>query len=111
MMVMAMPTRTHTTQVHRTTKKKGKKRQSKKLTAFDNLVLLLSFVSPLSGIPQAVDIWVGNGSVSILTWTLFFLNGVISLIYGIIHKIKPIIVTNVIWSVIDLAIIVGMLVL
>jgi hypothetical protein len=71
------------------------------------MVFALSFVYPLSGIPQALAVWHGDGRASVLTWSLLFAFGFVSLTYGVIHRIRPMIVTNVIWSFIDLTIIIG----
>lgn len=95
---------THHFWVHR---HQNKKKRKQEVRAFDNFVLALSFVYPLSGIPQALAVWHVDGKVSAATWILFFCFGFISLAYGIIHRIKPMIVTNIIWSFIDLLVIIG----
>lgn len=93
--------------IHKHRYKKTSKR--KRIREFDRVVLFSSFVYPLSGIPQVLAVWQGDGKVSIVTWILFLLFGFVSLAYGIIHNIKPIIVNNLIWTVIDLCVIVGAL--
>jgi hypothetical protein len=98
---------THHYWAHEQHKTKAKRKQE--LKTFDNLVFGLSFVYPLSGIPQAISVWHGDGKASALTWILLTSFGFVSLAYGIIHRIKPMIVTNVIWSFIDIAIIIGIL--
>lgn len=87
-------------------KKINKRKQIKQ---FDKFVLTMSFIQPMSGIPQAITIWTGSGQASLLSWILFAIFGVVMLSYGLIHRIKPIIVTNIIWTAIDLVIIVGLL--
>lgn len=43
--------------------KKSLKR--KQIKQFDKFVLLMSFVQPISGLPQAVSIWSGNEQASL----------------------------------------------
>lgn len=92
-----------------THKTQSKKKRSKQLQRFDNTVFILSFIYPLSGIPQALAVWHGDGKASVVTWIMLFSFGCISLTYALIHRIKPMIVTNIIWSFIDVAIIIGIL--
>ena len=101
---MARPT--HHFYVHHKANKKNRKKQPKPLTAFDNFMIMASFVYPLSGLPQVFSVWHG-GSVSVLTWTFFLCFGFFSLAYGIIHNVKPMIIQNIIWTFIDVAIVIG----
>lgn len=91
---------------HINNKKSIKRKQIKQ---FDKFVLVMSFVQPISGLPQVISIWSGNGQVSLLSWLMFAMFGLVMLCYGVAHKIKPIIITNAIWLVIDILIIVGLL--
>lgn len=91
---------------HNYIKKTSKRKQIKQ---FDKFVIAMSFIQPISGLPQAISIWNGNSQASLLSWILFTVFGIVMLCYGIIHKIQPIIVTNIIWLVIDVAIVVGLL--
>lgn len=93
--------------IHKHRYKKTSKR--KQIQGFDRVVLISSFVYPLSGIPQIIAVWQGDGKVSVVTWVLFLLFGFVSLAYGFIHKLTPIIVNNLMWTVIDLFVIVGAL--
>lgn len=62
-------------------------------------------------IPQVTRIWFYKEAdgVSLTTWGGFFIASVFWLIYGLIHKEKPIIYTNVFVCVLDLLIIVGII--
>ncbi len=86
---------------------KHKYKKNKQTQGFDRIVLLSSFVYPLSGVPQVLAVWHGDGKVSVLTWVLFMLFGFVSLAYGFVHNLKPIIVNNLMWIVVDLCVIVG----
>lgn len=87
--------------IHLTKKKRNK--------ALDQLMLGLSFIYPISGIPQVLDIWRGDGKASIITWLCFLLATVLGLAYGLIHRLSPIIISNFFWLVIDSAIVAGLL--
>ena len=78
----------------------------------DKTVLLTAFLAPLIEIPQLLEIYINKSSanVSLLTWSFFVLFGIPWLIYGIIHKEKPIIVLYALWILIDSLIVVGILI-
>lgn len=57
---------------------------------------LVALANPIMTIPQIYDIWVKKtSSVNMLTWGSYLLIGCIWLFYGVIHKEKPIIFSNV----------------
>lgn len=75
----------------------------------DRIVLIIAFLAPLVELPQLIEIYVNKAAqnVSLLTWGMFVVFGVPWLIYGIIHKEKPVIILYSLWIVIDSAIVVG----
>lgn len=82
--------------------------KKKRRTSFDKLVGVAAFAYPLSGLPQAMLVFQGStDGVSLTSWVFFALFSVLFLIYGIIHKIKPIIVTNLLWLLVDIFIVIG----
>lgn len=62
-------------------------------------------------LPQALKIWVDNDTrgVSIITWMGFLFGASFWLFYGIIHKEKPIILTNLAVILADLTVISGLI--
>ena len=78
----------------------------------DRLVYFAAIATPFMTLPQLLKIWVEKSavSISIVTWVAYLINAIIWLIYGIMHKEKPIIVTNVLWILMDISIIIGTLV-
>ncbi len=78
----------------------------------DRLIYLAAIGTPIMTFPQILKIWVEKSavSISIITWVAYLINAIIWLIYGIMHKEKPIIVTNVLWILMDIMIIIGTLV-
>lgn len=62
----------------------------------DNWVSVFGVVTSLSVAPQALAIWMNRSAenVSVFTWSVFFLWTFTMLLYGIVHKAKPIIITQ-----------------
>lgn len=74
-------------------------------------VYAASVLGIASVLPQILKIWVDRetNGVSITTWIGFTIGSFFWLFYGIIHKQKPIILTNMLGIFANLSIIVGML--
>ena len=85
----------------------SKKRQ---LNWFDKAAVIAAFLYPLSGLPQVIEVFQGNTEgVSITSWLGFVAFSVFFMIYAVIHKIKPMIITNALWLVIDGLVLFGVL--
>lgn len=74
-------------------------------------MMVVSVLYPLSALPQVWAIYHSHDvtGVSLLTWFLFMLAGVVFLSYGLAHRIKPLIVTQVLWFIVDILVVVGVL--
>jgi len=61
---------------------------------FDKVIYLIAFFGPLMTLPQLLQIWIYReaGGVSVISWTGFCVFSVMWLIYGFLHKEKPLIV-------------------
>ncbi|MDE2026010.1 MAG: hypothetical protein KGJ07_05935 [Patescibacteria group bacterium] len=94
--------------LHYTRKKKmfGKKQRS---VPIDYLVYAISFIGPLTTFPQLYGIWIEKNvaGVSFLTWTGYVSLAAIWLAYGIVHKEKPIIISNALWMVAESLVVLG----
>lgn len=79
---------------------------------FDKFIVPLALITPFMTIPQVLAVWVkGNiDGVSILTWLGYALGSGFWVVYGLIHKEKPLTIANFLLFVFDLAIVVGVLV-
>lgn len=81
-----------------------------KASTFDTLVFFASFAYPLSGLGQAVSVFKGQTEgVSVASWLSFMLFAMLFLVYGIKHRVVPMIITNAIWIVVDGLVVVGVL--
>ncbi len=68
-----------------------------------------AIVHPLTALPQVYKIYSTQNvdGVSVLTWLGFMVLGGVFLAYGLVHKIKPFIVTQILWFIIDALIVIG----
>lgn len=81
-----------------------------KLNNFINRIIYpIGIIGPLMTIPQFVKIWVHQdaSSVSVISWSAYLIIAVFWLLYGTIHKEWPIIVSNVLWILMNMAVLVG----
>lgn len=83
----------------------------KQRTLLDHIAAVGAFVYPLTGLPQLVLIFRGETSgVSVISWFGFLLFSLLFFIYGVAHRIKPMIITNMLWIAIDAMIVTGVIV-
>jgi uncharacterized protein with PQ loop repeat len=77
----------------------------------DYIVTFFMFLSPLFEIPQAINIYTlkSSDTVSLATWSLFFVASVAWLVYGIRHHLRSIIAIQVIYMVVEATVVVGIL--
>ena len=75
-----------------------------------SIVYFVSFVEPLTTIPQLHSIWINKqtAGVSILTWSGFLLAALVWLIYGINQKDKALIISGSLWAITESLIILGL---
>lgn len=95
----------HPHHLHKSTKK------SDNLVTLDFVVNIFMFMSPLFEIPQAINIYTQKNShtVSLATWSLFFVASVAWLIYGLRHKLRSVVIIQIIYMVIEASVVVGIL--
>lgn len=77
----------------------------------DVLVNIAAVVHPLTTLPQLFTIYTTHivTGISLWTWIGFLLIGLVFLMYGIVHRITPIILTQILWFIVDLLVIIGIL--
>ena len=85
--------------------------KKRKLSLVDKAAVVAVFLYPLSGIPQVIEVFRGNtGGVSLLAWFGFMLFSFLFLIYGLAYKIKPMIITNILWFIVEGLVVTGILI-
>jgi uncharacterized protein with PQ loop repeat len=81
-----------------------------KLKGFmDTIIYIVAVLGPLIAIPQVLKIWHAQDAtgVSLITWVGYLAGGFFWLTYGVLHKEKPIVITNTLWIFVQIFIIVG----
>ena len=77
----------------------------------DRAIYAVGIFGPLMTIPQIYKIWVHKTAtgVSLISWSAYVVVALFWLIYGIMHKERPIIMTYICWLIFDLMIVAGVL--
>lgn len=85
-------------------------RKDRKLV--DKTMMFVSVVAPLLALPQVWEIFSNKtaANVSLFTWVSFALFAIIYLLYGIVHRLKPLIVANILWLAVESMVIIGILI-
>jgi uncharacterized protein with PQ loop repeat len=98
---------------------KRKRANSQKLKAYphpnkwinflDKFLVVVACITPMVTIPQIYSIyWLHQAAgVSAVTWFLFCVGNIPWLLYGIVHKAKPIVLSSIIWFVVNLTVAIG----
>ncbi len=77
----------------------------------DKLIYAAGIIGPLTIIPQLIKVWFEKNAsgVSIISWIAFLIGACFWLVYGIMHKEKPIIFTYLIWIIFQAFLILGII--
>jgi uncharacterized protein with PQ loop repeat len=99
----------------KTTKKRYKTKISLKNKEhkyiIDRVVMVTGLIGPIASIPQAIEIYSTQDAegVSLFTWAFFILTQVAALIYSMVHRLPPLIMSNILWILIEAVVVVGIL--
>jgi uncharacterized protein with PQ loop repeat len=98
----------HHHHIHHRVKQSG----ALKTGPIDYVVNFFMFLSPLFELPQAYDIYTQKSSntVSLTTWAMFFVASIAWLVYGIRHKLRSIIIIQIVYLIIEASVVVGILI-
>lgn len=89
-----------------------KRKTGKSRKIIDRLIYVIGILGPILTIPQVTKIWIEQNStgVSAISWSAYLVFAIFWVIYGILHREKPIIFTYSIWIFLDILIVVGTLI-
>ena len=78
---------------------------------YDNFMFVAASVAPILGLPQLFKIWTEQSAVglSLVSWSAFTVISSLWIIYGFLHKSKPIIISSIAWLVIHSFVVIGIL--
>ena len=81
------------------------------LRVLDRVVLVVGIVGPLTCIPQGLKIYLTQDAtgVSVVAWALPGLFNIPWIMYGFLHKERPIVVTYTLWFVMNTLVVIGAL--
>ncbi|NBU33011.1 hypothetical protein EB118_07665 [bacterium] len=81
----------------------------KEQTSIDRMMMLVGSLTPLATIPQIITIYSAQSvaNVSLLTWILYDLSSVLFLSYAILHKLPPLIISSILWIIVDSAVVIA----
>ncbi|HVV66760.1 MAG TPA: hypothetical protein VHB72_01660 [Candidatus Saccharimonadales bacterium] len=85
--------------------------QSRYLIFLDRLTFIVGVIGPFTVLPQSISIFAHQSAtgVSLATWILIFVVTFPWILYGIAHKDKSIIVSFILWEVMNLSVVIGVL--
>ena len=81
------------------------------LKFLDNICIMIAIIMPLTTFPQIYKTWVYKNAIgmSLLMWVFHAMLVIPMLLYGIAHKVKPLIILNILWVVVDIIVIIGIM--
>jgi uncharacterized protein with PQ loop repeat len=89
-------------------KNKIRARRKSEIALMDKIIIVAAFVYPMSALPQIFDVFSGKAEgVSVISWLCFAVFSALFLVYGLVHKVRPMIVTNLLWIIIEVTVVVG----
>jgi len=98
---------------HKYERKQGlKKQQKSRYIAFlDKLTFVVGVIGPFTVLPQIYSIFSTKSAagVSLATWLLIFIVTFPWILYGLAHKEKSIIVSFILWEIVNLGVVIGVL--
>lgn len=79
----------------------------KEVRRIDRAALVVGVLQPFTTLPQIWEIYqTGSAAnVSLWAWLTSALSGLVFLWYGIAHRLKPIIITQVLWFVLQMIVV------
>jgi uncharacterized protein with PQ loop repeat len=85
--------------------------KNKDRSAFDTFIYIFAFSTPFFEIPQLVSIVQAQSAqnVSLITWAYLAISSLAWLIYGIKKKMKPLIVSYILYVIIEFSVVVSIL--
>ncbi len=98
-----------------------RKRDGKKLKPFphkdpkirflDRLILVIASIGPMANLPQIIKIFSTQNAagISVFTFSIYAIFDIPWIIYGIVHKEKPIVISFSLWLITNLFVIAGAL--
>ena len=90
---------------------KRKRVRGHRLSFLDRIIYCAAILSPLALVPQVVTIFTTHNASSFYlpTWLLFSVINCLWIVYGIQHRERPIVLTNMLLALLNFIIVIGIL--
>lgn len=90
-------------------KQSSKRKQSAYFAFLDKLTLVVGIIGPFTVLPQIYTIFSTKSAVGVsaVTWALIFVVTFPWILYGLAHKEKNIIISFILWEVVNATVVVG----
>jgi|SRR3989344_2943787 len=78
----------------------------------DRIIYPVGLLGPVMTLPQLFEVWIHKsaGELSLITWGGWLILSLIWLTYGLIHKSRPIIISNILWVLIEFGVTLAILI-
>lgn len=98
--------------IHKRRKRKDIVNEGKFVKFLDRFLIIVGVISPMMTLPQIFKIYSAQNAagVSIISWTFYAIFDIPWIVYGFVHKEKPIIISYLAWLLMNLAVVVGCLI-
>lgn len=74
-------------------------------------IYVVAFFSPIVTLPQVFQVWKSHasGDVSLITWGCYAAVSVLWVVYGLVHKEKPIVLSQILLLTTEMSIVIGVI--
>ena len=78
----------------------------------DKVMYAVAFIGPAMTFPQVIKIFNGKDAtgVSLISWSVYVIISLVWLAYGFANKKGPIIFSSILWTIAQVAVVVGILI-
>ena len=75
----------------------------------DKIIYAVGILGPVMTLPQLWIVWINHNTagISTISWGAYAFFSAVWIIYGILHKEKPIIITYTLWCLMETLIVIG----
>lgn len=77
----------------------------------DNLIYPIAIIAPVMTLPQLSEIWIHKNvaGVSVMTWGAYAVGSGLWMIYGLLHRERPIVLVNILLLIVQSSVVLGVL--
>jgi len=81
------------------------------MSFLDKAIYAIGILGPILVLPQLLKIWTTQDAtgVSLITWTVWVFVDIVWIVYGFAHKVMPIIVSHVAYTLTTAGVVLGIL--